>query len=139
MHVLTLLPCTLAQLRVAACKNLCGSLQAEPAIQHFWDVWKLYGIDVRHWDFSSIYFPAILPQATKLLALFFTVAFGSSMDVAAIQQDMPGEQLNYNRELTTVGTGRTLLYNRHWLKSASLQAFHHSQMFHHIAHVRPRS
>ena len=51
------------------------------AIQHFCDVCRLYDIDIRHWDFSAIHYPAIWPQLPKLLALFFTVAFGSSMDV----------------------------------------------------------
>ncbi len=41
-------------------------------------------------------------QIPTALALFFVVAFGSSLDVAAIQQDSP-EPLDYNRELVTVG------------------------------------
>jgi hypothetical protein len=45
----------------------------------------------------------VLPlQVPQLVALFFVVAFGSSLDVAAIQQDMP-EPLDYNSELVTVG------------------------------------
>lgn len=57
-------------------------MQAEGSqIQHFWDVWRLYGIDLKHFDFSRIYFRAVWPQIPKLFALFFTVAFGSSMDV----------------------------------------------------------
>jgi SulP family sulfate permease len=36
------------------------------------------------------------------LALYFIVAFGSSMDIAAIQADSPRD-LNYNSELVTVG------------------------------------
>ena len=54
--------------------------QAGPT-RHFWDVWRLYGIDLRHWSFQGVYFRAIPAQTPKLLALFFTVAFGSSMDV----------------------------------------------------------
>ena len=41
-------------------------------------------------------------QASKLLALYFIVAFGSSMDIAAIQADSPRD-LDYNSELVTVG------------------------------------
>lgn len=55
----------------------------EGAIQHFWDVWKLFNIDLRRWDFSGIHFRAMPGQITKLLALFFAVAFGSSMDVVS--------------------------------------------------------
>ena len=40
-------------------------------------------------------------QLPTVLALAFVVAFGSSLDVAAIQQDNP-EELDYNRELVTV-------------------------------------
>lgn len=43
-----------------------------------------------------------LLQVAKLIALYFVVAFGSSMDVAAIQTDSPRD-LDYNQELVTVG------------------------------------
>lgn len=42
------------------------------------------------------------PQLPKLAALFFIVAFGSSMDIAAIQADS-AQDLDYNSELVTVG------------------------------------
>ncbi len=57
-------------------------------------------------------------QIPTALALFFVVAFGSSLDVAAIQQDSP-EPLDYNRELVTVGqcfcnhTSSVLLFFSH--------------------------
>ena len=41
-------------------------------------------------------------QLPKLFGLFLVVCFGSCMDVAAIQQDMPSP-LDFNRELVTVG------------------------------------
>ena len=41
-------------------------------------------------------------QAGKRVSLFVIVAFGSSMDVAAIQADSPLD-LDYNKELVTVG------------------------------------
>ena len=42
-------------------------------------MWRLF--DVSGGSFQQIHFKAMVPQITKLLALFFTVAFGSSMDV----------------------------------------------------------
>lgn len=50
---------------------------------------------------------ALLPQWGKLLALYFVVAFGSSMDVAAIQADSPAD-LDFNRELVTVGVSNAI-------------------------------
>lgn len=41
-------------------------------------------------------------QFPKVIGLFVVVAFGSSLDVAAIQADSP-EPLDYNHELKTVG------------------------------------
>ena len=38
----------------------------------------------------------------QVVALFFVCAFGSSLDVAAIQAESP-EPLNFNHELQTVG------------------------------------
>jgi hypothetical protein len=38
----------------------------------------------------------------QVLALFFVAAFGSSLDVAAIQSESP-EPLDFNHELQTVG------------------------------------
>ena len=72
-------------------------MQAEKGTQPFWRVYQLYGTP------SDIHWHAVWPQIPKLLALFMVVAFGSSMDMAAIQQDMPVRQLDYDRELMTVG------------------------------------
>ncbi len=72
-------------------------MQAEKGAQPFWQVYQLYGRP------SDVHWHAIWPQIPKLLALFMVVAFGSSMDMAAIQQDMPVRQLDYDRELMTVG------------------------------------
>ena len=41
-------------------------------------------------------------QIPQLIGLFAVVAFGSSLDVAAIQQDSP-QPLDFNAELMTVG------------------------------------
>lgn len=66
----------------------------------FWEIYGLYNIhDLK---FDGIYWGVMAPQIPTALALFFVVAFGSSLDVAAIQQDSP-EPLDYNKELVTVG------------------------------------
>ena len=63
-------------------------------------MYELYNIhDLK---FDGIYWSVIPRQLPTALALFFVVAFGSSLDVAAIQQDSP-EPLDYNKELVTVG------------------------------------
>ena len=67
----------------------------------FWDIYKLYNIHDLKLD--GIYWKVVPRQIPTALALFFVVAFGSSLDVAAIQQDSP-EPLDYNSELVTVGT-----------------------------------
>ena len=50
-------------------------------MQRFWDVWRLY--DLPKLSFRHIHFHAMVPQLPKVFALFFTVAFGSSMDVVS--------------------------------------------------------
>ena len=66
----------------------------------FWEIYSLYNI--HDLSFKGIYWAVMPCQIPTALALFFVVAFGSSLDVAAIQQDSP-EPLDYNRELVTVG------------------------------------
>eukprot|EP00793_Prasinoderma_coloniale_P003091 PRCOL_00006558-RA len=71
----------------------------------FWDVWgTLYGVsslgDV-HWGL----FPRLV--LSKVLVLFFLVAFGSSLDVAAIQSEFDGV-LDYNKELQLIGVSNVL-------------------------------
>ena len=41
-------------------------------------------------------------RGAQMVALFFVAAFGSSLDVAAIQAESP-EPLDFNHELQTVG------------------------------------
>ena len=66
----------------------------------FWEIYSLYNIhDLK---FEGIYWDVMPRQIPTALALFFVVAFGSSLDVAAIQQDSP-DPLDYNVELVTVG------------------------------------
>eukprot|EP00039_Didymoeca_costata_P030147 m.28074 g.28074 ORF g.28074 m.28074 type:complete len:986 (+) comp7970_c0_seq1:124-3081(+) len=61
----------------------------------FYEGWKLYNFPIVHWD-------AIPPQIGTWLAMYFVVAFSSSLDVAAIQMEL-GRPLNFNHELSTVG------------------------------------
>lgn len=55
----------------------------------------------------------MLAQLPKLAGLFLVVCFGSCMDVAAIQSDMP-TPLDFNRELMTVG-GCAVLRRTVWV------------------------
>ena len=75
-------------------------IQGNDSSAPFWEVYELYNIhDLK---FDGIYWNVIPRQIPTALALFFVVAFGSSLDVAAIQQDSP-DPLDYNKELVTVG------------------------------------
>ena len=64
--------------------------------QTLWDVYKLFNLQ------GSTDWYAAARQLPKLIALFFVVTFGSSLDISAIQADLP-IPLDYNRELQTVG------------------------------------
>ena len=66
----------------------------------FWEIYSLYNI--RGPNLDGIYLPAMLQQLPKLVPLFFAVAFGSSLDISAIQTESP-EPLDYNRQLSTIG------------------------------------
>lgn len=65
----------------------------------FWKLWRLY--HVTDWSLSGIYFPAALRQVAKAAGLLLVVVFGSCMDIAAIQADVP-YKIDFDRELTTV-------------------------------------
>ncbi len=52
-------------------------------------------------DGGGVLWGAMPRQLPTVAALAFVVAFGSSLDVAAIQQDNSAE-LDYNKELVTV-------------------------------------
>lgn len=71
---------------------------AEGAVK-FWNLWKLYHFET--WTLQGIYFPAIFRQVAKTVGLLLVVIFGSCMDIAAVQQDVP-VHIDFNRELTTV-------------------------------------
>lgn len=78
-----------------------GGWVMPPAAQkvEFWRLWELYNF--KDWKLSGIFFPAIWRQAAKTAGLLLVVIFGSCMDIAAIQQDVP-YKIDFNRELTTV-------------------------------------
>ena len=63
--------------------------------EDFWDGWELY-------DFNHIQWYVIPAQIPTWIAMYFVVAFSSSLDVAAIQMEL-GKPLNFNHELQTVG------------------------------------
>lgn len=71
----------------------------------FWRAWQLYGI--HDWPPSNILWSALPGQWPSLLALYVIVAFGSSLDIAAILADSPRD-LDYNSELVTVGVSNLL-------------------------------
>ncbi|KIY98753.1 hypothetical protein MNEG_9207 [Monoraphidium neglectum] len=65
--------------------------------------WELYGMfNIRDLSFDGIYLPALVKQLPKMLALFLVMTFGSCLDVAAIQAEVP-IPIDFNRELATVG------------------------------------
>lgn len=67
----------------------------------FWTVWQLYNF--RAFFTGGIAWPIVLHASQSTIPLALVVAFGSSMDIAAIQADVP-EELQYDKELITVGT-----------------------------------
>jgi len=56
---------------------------------------------------GNIHWAAVWKQAANFLALFFVVAFGSCMDIAAIQAECPFE-LDFDRELELIGAANGL-------------------------------
>jgi len=56
---------------------------------------------------GNIHWKAVVHQVPNVLALFFVVAFGSCMDVAAIQAECPFE-LNFDNELGLIGLSNAL-------------------------------
>ncbi|EFJ45005.1 hypothetical protein VOLCADRAFT_94701 [Volvox carteri f. nagariensis] len=70
-------------------------------LSNCWQLWGLYNL--QHGGLAhGVDLRAMLAQLPKLVGLFLVVCFGSCMDVAAIQSDMP-TPLDFNRELMTVG------------------------------------
>jgi hypothetical protein len=67
-----------------------------------------FAVNIEDWEFDGICFPALLRQIPKMLGLFFVVTFGSCLDVAAIQADMPFP-IDFNSELGTGAATVTLI------------------------------
>ena len=85
------------------CSKQCQDTQAIFLLQEGVDFWRLYALyNIKDWKLSTIDKVEALKQVPKLLALFFVVAFGSSLDVAAIQAGVD-DPLDFNHELKTVG------------------------------------
>eukprot|EP00055_Hartaetosiga_balthica_P012536 m.61143 g.61143 ORF g.61143 m.61143 type:complete len:1064 (-) comp7982_c0_seq1:318-3509(-) len=55
-----------------------------------------------HFEFKKVQWGAVPRQIPTWLAMYFVVAFSSSLDVAAIQMEL-GKALDFNHELLTVG------------------------------------
>lgn len=53
--------------------------------------------------------PALVAQLPTLAAMFFVCAFGSCLDVAAIQADME-TPIDFDAELTTAGVTPTIMW-----------------------------
>jgi hypothetical protein len=64
--------------------------------REFWELWELYLPQ------SGVDWGAAARQAAKTVGLLMVVVFGSCMDIAAIQADVP-EKLSFDNELQTVG------------------------------------
>jgi len=73
-----------------------GWICQKTPVPEFVDVVKLFNFEKVDWGAA---FPSVLPT---FFAMFAVVAFGSSLDVAAIQFEL-GEPLDYDSELVTVG------------------------------------
>ncbi|KDD74914.1 hypothetical protein H632_c991p0, partial [Helicosporidium sp. ATCC 50920] len=82
--------------------------QPQPGLEHWRaaDAWAMLGLGGTG-PAPRIFWRALPGQAGKIFALYFVVAFGSSMDVAAIQAESP-TPLDYNSELVTVGWSNLL-------------------------------
>ncbi|CAL1138452.1 unnamed protein product, partial [Cladocopium goreaui] len=62
------------------------------------EIWQIVNYHEVQWG--------MLPrQIANLIGLIIIVTFGSSLDVAAIQAELPTRKLDYNKELTAIGWG----------------------------------
>ena len=67
----------------------------------FWHTWN--GFQFKHVKLAKV-LPSVI---STWFAMFFVVAFGSCLDVAAIQMEL-GRRLDFNKELKTVGISNIL-------------------------------
>lgn len=82
------------------------TVQQGKSTQQFWELYELFHIT--DWHLDGVLWSAILRQLPKMLGLFFVVTFGSCLDVAAIQADMPFP-IDFNGELATVGLSNMIV------------------------------
>jgi len=66
--------------------------------------YRVYGF----FDTSKVQWSWIPKQFTSVIGLVIVVSFGSSLDVAAVQEARPSEKLDYNNEMITVGFGNLI-------------------------------
>jgi len=77
-----------------------GWVDSDTSTVSFYDIWPLF-------DFAQVHWKAFPAQLPTWFAMYFVVAFSSSLDVAAIQLDL-GKELDFNHELITVGVSNLL-------------------------------
>eukprot|EP00854_Cymbomonas_tetramitiformis_P012357 gene12357-14595_t len=73
--------------------------QPAPTVE-FYDAFSLF-------DFKLVQWAKMVSQLPSLFGLYFVVAFGSSLDVAAIEMTL-GKKLSYDSELITIGISNLL-------------------------------
>jgi MFS superfamily sulfate permease-like transporter len=94
MYVMNYMSLSLPNLLYTHCIEGWVAPSTDPV--QFYQVWKFF------LNPSNIYWKALPPQFLTWLMMYVVVAFGSCLDVAAIQMDM-GKPLDFNHELKTVG------------------------------------
>lgn len=78
-----------------------GWIAMPTEVPPFYEVFTLFDFRKVHWGAA---FPRVIPT---FFAMFAVVAFGSSLDVAAIQFEL-GKPMDYDSELVTVGISNTI-------------------------------
>ena len=56
-------------------------------------------------DYEEVQWHLIPRQVANLIGLILIVTFGSSLDITAIQAELPSRKLDYSKELTAIGWG----------------------------------
>ena len=80
----------------------CSSCLCQQPARFFGKIYELFNWKLEGFSIGGVMWSTMPRQIPQLIGLFAVVAFGSSLDVAAIQQDSP-TQLDFNAELMTVG------------------------------------
>eukprot|EP00043_Microstomoeca_roanoka_P015501 m.155285 g.155285 ORF g.155285 m.155285 type:complete len:1051 (+) comp16274_c0_seq1:16-3168(+) len=108
-HFAVLPCCLLAIPTVFHIALLIGNISLEDARTAFDEGWLApqsnrseFWLVYEHFEFGKVDWSAIPSVIPTWLAMYFVVAFSSSLDVAAIQMEL-GRSLDFNHELMTVG------------------------------------